>query len=160
MADTIRQQVITAAVAELQRIPDLRGARHDYPWDIFEQRWPYAWVYDLDERPDYGGTEESEHYNVVCKLSLGIEIYFEAPKRGDLLPEFNRLLGLVQAQFGAAMTEEVQSNWRDLRRLAEYFDETENSAQEVPNERDAFLGVVVTNWTASYTRTVESPYAQ
>lgn len=153
MADTVRQRILDAVVAEMRLIPGMTGARHDYPWDIFEQSLPHVWVYDLSEEP----RPDEEHGIITSKINVGIEAVFSVGERGSLLREGNRILGLIQGQLGAAMTEENEANWRELRRLAEYFDETENDIQEVPNERDAFVGVVVTNWGGTYTRTFHDP---
>lgn len=156
MADTVAQRIMAAVVAELALIPEMEGAKQAQSWDYLEQNFPYAWAYSLGEeaKPD----EESGVINAV--RSVGIEVVFEVGNRDNLEPEGERVLGLVQAQFGAAMTEPDTTQWRQLRRLTEYFDETASEIMHLPTERDAFLGVVATSWRGEYVRSFADPTAE
>lgn len=75
-----RLQVIDAFVGVVKRVPSVRGAEHDVPFDFERRNHPFAYVYDTDETYDLGSVHGQSDNTLNIEVAVAYE-WDEAPNR-------------------------------------------------------------------------------
>ena len=134
-----RLHVIDSFVGVVKRVPSVRGAEHDVPFDFRGKNHPYAYVYDTDESYDLG----SVHGQSDNTLSIEVAVAFEWSEAPNKTPRVigNRIL--------AELLREVAKD-RKLGGAARDTQPTGSAIREIETDLEMRLAVVAVQFSVSY----------
>lgn len=134
-----RLDVIDGFVSVVKRVPSVRGAEHDVPFEFRARQMPYAYVYDTDESYDLGSVH-GQSYNT---LSIEVAVAFEWSEAHGKTPRVigNRIL--------AEVLREVARDTK-LGGVACDTQPTGSTIREIETDVEARLAVVAVQFSVSY----------
>lgn len=134
-----RLAVIDGFVGVVKRVPSVRGAEHDVPFEFRARQMPFAYVYDTDESYELGSIHGQSDNTLSIEVAVAFE-WSEAPNRTPRVIG-NRIL--------AELLREVAKD-RKLGGVARDTQPTGSTIREIETDVEARLAVVAVQFSVSY----------